>query len=434
MKLAMTGLAIACIVWNATASAQAMFRGETAHAGVYREAGPRAFHRVKWTFPTGDRIVSSPVYRDGVVYFGGDDGNVYAVNAADGHQLWKHATGGPVPATPALAGELLYVGSYDGKFYAFDARTGATRWKFATGGERRFEAKGLHGLQPKNQTIPDQFDVYLSSPVVADGAVFFGSGDGSVYALDAATGALRWKFQTGDVVHASPAYADGVVFFGSWDSWFYAVDATTGKEKWRFHGGEDPLIHNQVGFQSSPAVVDGVVYTGCRDSNLYALDAATGKEKWRYNASGSWIITSPAVTRGKVVAATSDSSLYLVLDAESGKPVVQKQGNAFVFASPAVAGDVVYVGVLNGTLEARDLASGDVLWEFETDTSRRNEGWVLTAERKFNAPFLYRSSWREAPVVATERQFGIGAIFSSPLVVDGVVYFGSTDGNLYAVE
>ena len=90
--------------------------------------------------------------------------------------------------------------------------------------------------------------------------------------------------------------------------------------------------------------------------------------------------------------------------------------------------------MLNGTLEARDLASGDVLWEFETDTSRRNEGWVLTAERKFNAPFLYRSSWREAPVVATERQFGIGAIFSSPLVVDGVVYFGSTDGNLYAVE
>jgi hypothetical protein len=45
------------------------------------------------------------------------------------------------------------------------------KWKFATGGERRFEAKGLHGMQPKNQTIADPFDVYLSSPVVADGAV-----------------------------------------------------------------------------------------------------------------------------------------------------------------------------------------------------------------------------------------------------------------------
>lgn len=47
---------------------------------------------------------------------------------------------------------------------------------------------------------------------------------------------------------------------------------------------------------------------------------------------------------------------------------------------------------------------------------------------------LYYSSWREAPVVATERQFNIGAIFSSPLVVNGVVYFGSSDGNLYAID
>jgi outer membrane protein assembly factor BamB len=179
------------------------------------------------------------------------------VNAADGRELWKRRTGGPVPSTPAVAGDIVYVGSYDGKFYALDAKTGETRWKFSTGGERRFEAKGLHGQQPKNQTIADAFDVFLSSPVVGGGSVYFGSGDGHVYSLDAASGALNWKFRTGDVVHASPAYADGVVYFGSWDSYFYAVDARTGAEKWRFHGGEDPFIHNQVGFQSSPAVVTG---------------------------------------------------------------------------------------------------------------------------------------------------------------------------------
>ena len=47
---------------------------------------------------------------------------------------------------------------------------------------------------------------------------------------------------------------------------------------------------------------------------------------------------------------------------------------------------------------------------------------------------LYYSSWREAPIVSTDRQFSIGAIFSTPLVANGVVYFGSTDGNLYAIE
>jgi outer membrane protein assembly factor BamB len=434
MKTAILGFAITALFASGVAHAQSAFRGDAAHAGSYRDEGPRQFHRVKWTFPTGDRIVSSPVYQDGAIYFGGDDGNVYAVDAADGHQLWKRTTGGPVAATPAISGETLYVGSYDGKFYALDKRTGTPRWKFTTGGERRFEAKGLHGMQPKSQTIADPFDVYLSSPVVVEGAVYFGSGDGNLYALDAESGELRWKFKTGDVVHASPAYADGVVFFGSWDSFFYAVDARTGVERWRFHGGEDPLIHNQVGFQSSPAVVDGVVYTGCRDSNLYALDAVTGKEKWRFNNSGSWVISSPAVTQGKVIFGTSDSSLYLVLDAETGKPMVRQEGKAYVFSSPSVAGSLVFIGVLNGTLEARDLDSGNLLWEFQTEASKRNNGWVLTADRKFNAPMLFWSNWREGPIVATVQQFGVGSIFSSPLVIGGVVFFGSTDGNLYALE
>ena len=174
------------------------------------------------------------------------------------------------------------------------------------------------------------------------------------------SGELHWKFQTGDVVHASPAYADGVVFFGSWDSYFYAVDARTGQEKWRFHGGEDAVIHNQVGFQSSPAVVNGVVYTGCRDSKLYAIDAATGSEKWRFNASGSWVISSPAVAHGKVIFGTSDSSLYIVARRrQPARSSSKQQGKAYMFSSPRSPATPSTSGVLNGTLEARDLDSGD---------------------------------------------------------------------------
>jgi outer membrane protein assembly factor BamB len=123
-----------------------------------------------------------------------------------------------------------------------------------------------------------------------------------------------------------------------------------------------------------------------------------------------------------------------VVEAQTGKPIVEQQGKAYVFSSPSVAGNSVFVGVLNGTLEARDLESGNVLWEFQTEASKRNDGWVLTAERKFNASLLFWSEWRETPIVATVAQFGVGSIFSSPLVVDRVVYFGSTDGNLYALE
>ncbi|HUE02346.1 MAG TPA: PQQ-binding-like beta-propeller repeat protein [Bryobacteraceae bacterium] len=417
--------------------AQSMFRGNPAHTGVFPGEGPRQFHGVKWKFVTGDRVVSSPVWHDGTLYFGGDDGNVYAVDAASGKQNWKYLTNGPVPATPAVAAGLVYFPSYDGRFYAVDAKTGMLKWKFTTGGERRFEAKGIHGMQPQNQTIADPYDVFLSSPVVVNGSVYFGSGDGNLYALDAANGNLRWKFPTGDVVHASPAYDAGVIYVGSWDSNFYAVDAETGKEKWRFHGGEDPAIHNQVGFQSSPAVMDGVVYTGCRDSNLYALDAATGKEKWRVNNRGSWVIASPAVMGGKggkVLFATSDSSLFQAVDAATGKLIYKQDTKAYVFSSPAVAGDLAYTGVLNGTLEARDLNTGAALWDFQTDESRQNRNWILTPERKFNTAMLYVSTWREAPIVSVDRQFAIGAFFSSPLIVNGVVYAASTDGYLYALQ
>ena len=411
-----------------------MFRGDPAHTGAYAGAVPRQFHRVKWKFATGNRVISSPVISGTALYFGGDDGNVYAVDSETGRQIWKTKTRGPVPATPAVVNGTLYVGSYDGNFYALNADTGALKWKFATGGERRFEAKGLHGMQPKNQTIADSFDIFLSSPVVVDGSVYFGSGDGNVYALDANSGELRWKFKTGDVVHASPAFADGVVFVGSWDSYFYAIDAKNGKEKWRFHGGEDALMHNQVGFQSSPAVVDGVVYTGCRDAQLYALEAESGKEKWKIDNQLSWVITSPAVVGGKVYFATSDSALYHVADAATGKSLVKEDGRAYMFSSPTVVNDTVFIGVLNGTLAARDAASGKLLWEFQTDASKENKGWVLTAERRFNIPMLFSDNWREGPIVAQDRQLSVGSIFSSPLVANGAVYFGSTDGFVYAID
>lgn len=433
MKVSIFASLVACAI-AISANAQSMFRADPAHTGAYSGPAPRQFHRVKWKFATGNRVISSPVISGKALYFGGDDGNVYAVDSETGRQIWKTKTRGPVPATPAVVNGTLYVGSYDGNFYALNADTGALKWKFATGGERRFEAKGLHGMQPKNQTIADPFDIFLSSPVVVDGAVYFGSGDGNVYALDANSGELRWKFKTGDVVHASPAFADGVVFVGSWDSYFYAIDAKNGKEKWRFHGGEDALIHNQIGFQSSPAVVDGVVYTGCRDAQLYALEAGSGKEKWKIDNQLSWVITSPAVVGGKIYFATSDSALYHVADAVTGKSLVKEDGRAYMFSSPTVVNDTVFIGVLNGILAARDAVSGKLLWEFQTDASKENKGWVLTAERRFNVPMLFVDNWREGPIVAQDRQLSVGSIFSSPLVANGAVYFGSTDGFVYAID
>ena len=425
---------LACATVAAQAQHATMFRGDASHSGVMASAAPREAPRVLWRFATGDKVVSSAVWHAGLVIFGSDDGSVYAVEGASGRQRWRFRTGGPVPATPAVHEGRVYVGSYDGRFYALDAASGALLWRFATEGERRFEARGLHGSQPRTQTVADPFDVYLSSPVVHEGLVIFGSGDGQVRALDAGSGALRWSWRAGEVVHASPAVSDGMVFIGDWASRLVALDAKSGQERWRFQAGIDTLMANQQGFQSSPAVARGVVYVGCRDSHLYAIDAQTGQEKWRFSTGASWVVGSPAVRDGVVHFATSDSSKLHALDAATGKPVFEQQGKAYMFSSPTLAGDVLLVGVLNGTLEARDAKDGAPLWTFATQASRRNRGGVLTADGRLNAALNFRSSWREAMAVGFEQQSRVGSIFASPLVVDGVIYIGSADGWLYALK
>jgi len=412
--------------------AQGMFRGDAAHTGVYGGKAPRELHGVKWRFATGGPVLSSPVLDGDTLYFGSGDGNVYAVDAVTGVQKWMSSTRGAVDSTPAVDQGLVFVVSFDGGLYALDAATGRHRWRFDTEGERRFEARGLHGLAPKNQTFFDAWDMYLSSPVAAQGAVFFGSGDGNVYAVEETSGALRWKFATGGVVHASPAYDGGTIYVGSWDSYLYALDAASGREKWRFKTGEDAVMHNQVGFQGSPAVASGTVYVGCRDAHLYAVDAATGKQRWSLPTQGSWVVASPAVAPGKVIFGTSDSKLLFALDPQSGKPVYQQPDNSYLFSSPAVAGDTILVGKMNGSLLARDLETGKPLWEYQTDGSKQNAGWLLKADRSHNDATTFRAG-DYGTSAGVERLFSLGAVASSPLVARGVVYFGSTDGFLYAL-
>lgn len=412
----------------------AMFRGNPQHTGVYEAVGIPNFSRVKWKFHTGGLVISSPAVADGLVYFGSADENLYAVDAESGAQKWKFEAKGRVVSSPAVSDGVVFFGAYNGSFYAVDAVTGKQRWNFKTGGERRFAAKHLHGAEPRGEIQPDPFDCFLSSPVVLNGVVYFGSGDGNIYALSAKSGVLKWKFKTGNVVHASPAIADGVVYVGSWDSYFYAINAVTGREQWRFKTGDDPDTHNQVGIQSSAAVLDGVVYFGCRDSHLYALNAKTGLKKWAFSTKGSWVIGSPAVQDGKVYFPTSDSSLLFAADAKSGKLLYSVSFNKwYIFSSPAIAGNMLYVGSEQGKLLTVDLSSQKAGWTFETEASQKNGLAYTSQDGTPNGDTLYRSSFYDDMVSGVDRLMSMGSILSSPVVVGKVIYVGSADGNMYAL-
>ena len=112
----------------------------------------------------------------------------------------------------------------------------------------------------------------MSRPWVEGDAVFVGSGDGNLYAVDTSTGRQRWKFPTNGAIRSSPRAGLGLVYVGSGDFRLYAVDAMTGVERWSFktYGPVD---------DSSPVLVDDTVFCGSLDHRVYALDGRRGAQE-----------------------------------------------------------------------------------------------------------------------------------------------------------
>jgi outer membrane protein assembly factor BamB len=221
---------------------------------------------------------------------------------------------------------------------------------------------------------------------------------------------------------------------GSWDSYFYALDATTGAEKWRFKTGEDVDIHNRVGIQSSAAVSDGIVYFGCRDSKFYAVDAATGKQRWLFDNKGSWVIGSPAIAGDRVYFATSDSAMFYALDAKSGASIFSLNYKQWpMFSSPAIAGGMAYVGSHQGKLSAINLQTQKPAWTFETDASKKNGPMRTKADGTPNYESAFSDSFYDDLIVGVQKMMSVGAILSSPVVAGDTIYVGSADGSVYAL-
>jgi hypothetical protein len=214
--------------------------------------------------------------------------------------------------------------------YALDAVTGALVWRHETGSD------------------------VDSSPAVSGGVVYVGSGDGYVYAINATNGALLWRCPIGFNVTSSPAVSRGVVYVGSagpyanYNYYVYALNATNGAIVWRYQTGD--II------ESSPAVVGGVVYVGSDDDNVYALNATTGAYLWSYR-TGDYVGSSPAVSGGIVHVGSDDYNVY-ALNATTGALVWSYRTSFYVESSPAVARGIVYVGSDDGRVYAFGLAIG----------------------------------------------------------------------------
>jgi PKD repeat protein len=316
---------------------------------------------------------------------------------------WKFKTGSNnLVASPSLANGNVYIGSGNGDVFALDATSGAVQWKYPTGKA-----------------------VYTSS-TIADGMLYTGSSH-EIYALDALSGAFIWKYKISGDIHSTPAVANGIVYFGGGgpgDTNVYALDSRLGTVIWKYPVGND--------IDSSPAVANGVVYIGCKDTYLYALNATSGVLNWKYKTGGH-VDSSPAVANGVVFFGSRDSNVY-AMNAASGILNWKYRTEGPIVSSPEVVNGVVYIGSDDTYLYALDAIKGTLRWKYKNNV-------FVDSSPAVEDEVVYFGSY-DTNVYALDARSGTflwnyptgNYIDSSPAVADGVVYIGSHDSYVYALD
>lgn len=252
--------------------------------------------KLLWRF-RGPASESSPVLRDGTLYFGSWDHRLYALDVTrpKPRLRWTFRADGELNAAPAYASGTIYIGSVKGSLYAVNARTGKLRWR------ARSFSRFLRGREE-----------FYATPTVAYGRVYVGNTDGTVYAYGATTGRLLWARPVGTYVYTAAAVWKRKVFVGTYDGFFLALDAATGDVVWR---------HDTRGsVHGAPTVMDGLVYfatcgtcghKGTRRAEkgprrTYALDARNGRQVWSF-PDGHY---SPVVADRKRVYLVGSTRVY----------------------------------------------------------------------------------------------------------------------------
>jgi len=369
--------------------------GETGETALEANAGDQL-----WKFETGGQIWSTPAVDDGTIFFGSDDGNLYAVDLATAEPIWKFSTGGIVRSRCAICdGKVIFAGD-DGHLYALDAESGGVTWQLDTGSGEI--ARRLPAPDP-----PYEYDYMASSPVCSEGSVYVGTAGGHLFAVDLATGKEKWRFETNGKIRSTPLAHANRIYFGSWDHHVYALNAATGEEVWKFDTGGV--------VQASPAYGEGKIFIGSRNPKIFSLDIETGQPVWEYvHEDGSWVESSAVYADGKLYIGSSDALALQALDATNGTELWRYRTGGWSWGTPLVSGDTVYIGSVSAfpyyfegvNLErgfhAVDRDTGTMRWRFETGELA---GGYLT-----------------------------GGVHASAVVTDGTVYVTALDGNLYALK
>jgi eukaryotic-like serine/threonine-protein kinase len=398
-----------------------MFRGNLTHSGVSPETGINTTTASTltpgWSASLGTASFSSPAVVDlkslsEPVVFAGGSSSVNAYLASTGALLWSFPVGNMVNSSPAVLNGVVYFVSTGGTMYALNAKNGAARCSFATGQFTETSPVVVEdpdgsgpvvyfGTSPSLPSQGSEYAIYgpgnthgsctqdwafdgwtiqpggsWSPPAYGTNAngihvVVMGSEntDNSVYALNAATGAMLWTYRTSKTnldndVGASPTisppgvngFADGVVYVTGKDKVTYAFDLTTGALLW-----QHALSVGTAGDVCGSALVGNTLYL-CSDTGVYALNATTGAQVWHVIPNRAFY-ASPAIVGapGQQVLVTANISgdIYVLNLANGNTLYIHNADSAGIWSSAAVSQNTIYITGKDGHLVTFTLPSAD---------------------------------------------------------------------------
>ena len=357
-----------------------MFRHDAERSSI-GVRGPENLSLV-WSFETKGAVVSSPSIVDGVVYFGSQDHNIYAVDAESGNKIWSFKTDYTIESSVAVVDGKVVTGAEDGYVYCLNAKNGKMLWKTFVDGKQPVTYGAAVMLR--------------SSPAIVDDIIYIGSLDGNLYALNFDDGTILWKYQTGGWIKSSPTISEGAVYITSQTpdvGTIYKIDAVSGNRIWKqnlpyehqFTGGSDMV--------GTPTVADGKVFTSANLRAYYCLNAQNGEIIWTFTNSeaNEFIVSTPIYVDNKVFIV--DKFDITCLNASNGKKIWNTFTGDEYYVAPSYADNKIYI-----------VTSERNLFIFDATTGEKIEHYILPS-----------ASW------------------SSPTPYNNKLYIGSKDWNLYCL-
>ena len=293
-------------------------------------------------------IATNPQGNSGIVYF--PDDNIISLDLETGQPLTlsiSHRTQDNI----TIDEQKLYYSGYannEPHIIAANRHTGAILWTYK------------------------MLDTSSSAPTIYNNVVYVPSSDKNIYAIDKNSGALVWKYLTGDrFLNQTVAISGNTVYAKNENDALYAIDATTGQFKWSYsqldgYALTSPAVHNDT-----VIIVD--IWS------VKALNATNGILKWEFDslATGTsngvqFYFGAPAVYSNTVYVnalhtlTSSNVSRIFALDIDTGSLVWKKDLPTALESSISIAAGILYIGADNNKIYALDATNGNELWSYQT--------------------------------------------------------------------